>query len=150
MALRHCPVTFLFFMCGILKHLFFKSLDLPVDGHYFRKVADLYRSLQKDHREVVKRLIRARQEAGLRQEDVARKLGVTQSHVSDIEAGSRRIDLILLSTLSRIYKTPFLALVSSKAKLLSLRDTEAVLRKRNPKSSHAFMAGLRSLFKGLK
>jgi len=104
----------------------------------------------KDHRAVVKRLIRARLEAGLRQEDVAKKLGVTQSHVSDIEAGSRRIDVILLSALSRIYKIPFLALISSKVKLLSLQEAEAILRRRKPKSSPAFMAGLRSLFKSLK
>lgn len=104
----------------------------------------------KDHREVVRRLIRARLDAGLRQEDVARKLGVTQSHVSDIEAGSRRIDLILLSALSRIYKTPFLALISSKVKLLSLKEAEAILRRRKPKSCPAFMAGLKSLFRSLQ
>ncbi len=103
----------------------------------------------KDHKAVVKQLIQARIEAGLRQEDVAKKLGVTQSHISDIESGQRRIDLILLGALSKIYKSPFLFLVSSKIKLLNLKETEEIIKRQAPESRQSFISGLRILFKNL-
>jgi transcriptional regulator with XRE-family HTH domain len=39
-------------------------------------------------------LIKAREDAGLRQEDVARKLKRPQSFVSKVELGERRLDLV--------------------------------------------------------
>jgi len=39
-------------------------------------------------------LIRARQDAGLRQADVAKRLGQHQSYVSKVEAGERRLDVV--------------------------------------------------------
>lgn len=51
-------------------------------------------------------LVRAmRLEAGLTQSEVAERLGVTQSNVSDVERGSRRLDVIELRDLARICGT---------------------------------------------
>ena len=58
----------------------------------------------KEHRSLVERLKRARKEAGLDQEDVARLLGVTQSFISKIESGQRRIDIVQLKRFAKIYK----------------------------------------------
>ncbi|MFH1678552.1 MAG: helix-turn-helix transcriptional regulator [Candidatus Omnitrophota bacterium] len=58
----------------------------------------------KSHRNLVKQLINARKEAGLKQTDVAKRLGRTQSYISKIEAGQRRIDVIQLKELAEIYK----------------------------------------------
>ncbi|OGN32809.1 MAG: hypothetical protein A3I92_02560 [Candidatus Yanofskybacteria bacterium RIFCSPLOWO2_02_FULL_43_10b] len=60
----------------------------------------------KDHKYIVEQLKRARQEAGLGQIEVAKLLGKTQSHVSKVEAGQRRIDIIALKEFTRIYKKP--------------------------------------------
>lgn len=52
---------------------------------------------------VVLRLLRqARQEAGLTQVQLAKKLRQTQSFVSKIEVGDRRLDLVQLRTICRI------------------------------------------------
>jgi len=43
-------------------------------------------------------------ECGLNQVQVAKSLGTTQSHISKIEAGQRRLDVIQLSEFARLYK----------------------------------------------
>jgi transcriptional regulator with XRE-family HTH domain len=58
----------------------------------------------KSHKTLVAKLIEARKEQNLRQEDVAKLLRKTQSYVSKIEAGQRRIDIIQLKEFARIYK----------------------------------------------
>ncbi len=58
----------------------------------------------KEHRALVERLKKAQKEAGLNQEEVAKVLGVTQSYVSKIESGQRRIDIIQLKKFAKIYK----------------------------------------------
>ncbi len=60
----------------------------------------------KDHKYTVEQLKKARQEAGLDQAEVAKLLGRTQSHVSKVEAGQRRIDIVALKEFARIYKKP--------------------------------------------
>ncbi len=60
----------------------------------------------KDHKYIVEQLKKARKEAGLEQVEVAKLLGKTQSHVSKIESGQRRIDVIQLKEFSMIYKKP--------------------------------------------
>ncbi|MDI6820758.1 MAG: helix-turn-helix transcriptional regulator [Patescibacteria group bacterium] len=60
----------------------------------------------KDHRYIVERLKKARQEADLGQIKVARLLKKTQSYISKIEAGQRRIDIVSLKEFARIYKKP--------------------------------------------
>ena len=59
-----------------------------------------------DHKYTVERLKKARQEAGLDQAEVAKLLNKTQSHISKVEAGQRRIDIVALKELARIYKKP--------------------------------------------
>jgi transcriptional regulator with XRE-family HTH domain len=58
----------------------------------------------KDHKHIVEQLKRARQEAGLEQTEVAKLLGKTQSHISKVEAGQRRIDIVALKEFAKIYK----------------------------------------------
>jgi len=58
----------------------------------------------KDHKHTVEQLKKARLGAGLDQSEVAKLLGKTQSHVSKIEAGQRRLDVVQIKEFSRIYK----------------------------------------------
>lgn len=58
----------------------------------------------KEHKYLVERLKQARQEAGLDQKEVAKILKTTQSYVSKVEAGQRRIDVIQLKEFAKIYK----------------------------------------------
>jgi transcriptional regulator with XRE-family HTH domain len=58
----------------------------------------------KAHKELVGRLIKARKISKLNQAEVAKKLGRTQSYISKIEAGQRRIDVIQLNELAAVYK----------------------------------------------
>lgn len=58
----------------------------------------------KEHRNLVERLRKARKEKGLEQRDVGKLLGVSQSYVSKMESGQRRIDIVQLKAFARIYK----------------------------------------------
>ena len=61
----------------------------------------------EEHKYTIQRLITAREKANLKQEDVAKLLGKTQSFISKLESGQRRIDLVQLKTFAKIYKKPF-------------------------------------------
>lgn len=61
----------------------------------------------KEHKYTVEQLKKARQETGLDQAEVAEILGKTQSHVSRVEAGQRRIDVVALKEFAKIYKKDF-------------------------------------------
>ena len=58
----------------------------------------------KDHKYIVEQLKKARQEAGLEQEQVDKLLRKTQSYVSKIESGQRRIDVVTLKEFAKIYQ----------------------------------------------
>lgn len=58
------------------------------------------------YRRFLVRLRRARTEAGLTQQQVARRLDRPQSFVSKIETGERRVDVVELAELARLYKKP--------------------------------------------
>ena len=58
----------------------------------------------KEHKYLVEQLKKARVEAGLDQEKAAKLLGKTQSYISKIESGQRRIDIIQLKIFAKIYK----------------------------------------------
>lgn len=58
----------------------------------------------ESHKNLVNQLIKARKQAKLRQQDAARKLSRTQSYISKIESGQRRIDTVQLKELAAVYK----------------------------------------------
>lgn len=58
----------------------------------------------QSHKNLVKQLIRARKEAGLNQQEAAGKLGRTQSYISKLESGQRRVDVVQLRELAAVYK----------------------------------------------
>jgi len=58
----------------------------------------------KDHKFLTEQLKKARVEAGFDQEKAAELLGKTQSYISKIEAGQRRVDVIQLKEFARVYK----------------------------------------------
>lgn len=59
-----------------------------------------------EYREFLERLKAAREQAGLTQVEVAKKLRKPQSFVSKSESGERRIDPVELKHLARIYEKP--------------------------------------------
>lgn len=58
----------------------------------------------EDHRKMIANLKRARLEANMDQKLVAIKLHRSQSYISKIESGQRRVDLMQLKEFARIYK----------------------------------------------
>ena len=57
----------------------------------------------KEHKHLIERLIKARRESGLNQEQIAKLLKKTQSYISKIESGQRRIDVVQLKKFARAY-----------------------------------------------
>ena len=58
----------------------------------------------KHHKELIQKLKKARKDVKLEQTEVAKLLGKTQSYISKVEAGQRRIDIVQLKEFARIYK----------------------------------------------
>lgn len=58
----------------------------------------------KQYAYFVERLRKARMEAGLTQVQVAKKLGRPQSHISNVESGQQRVDVVELQTFAKLYK----------------------------------------------
>lgn len=58
----------------------------------------------KDHKTLIGKLKTAREDSGLDQAQVAKLLGKSQSHISKVEAGQRRIDVISLKEFARVYR----------------------------------------------
>jgi len=57
----------------------------------------------KEYAIFVERLRKAREEAGLTQVQVAKKLKRPQSHISNVESGQQRVDVVELQTFAKIY-----------------------------------------------
>ena len=57
----------------------------------------------KEYAVFVERLRKAREEAGLTQVQVAKKLKRPQSHVSNIESGQQRVDVVELQRFAKMY-----------------------------------------------
>jgi transcriptional regulator with XRE-family HTH domain len=62
----------------------------------------------EEHKYLVQQLKKAREQARLKQEDVAKILDVDQSFISRLEAGQYRIDIIQLKQFAQIYKKPLM------------------------------------------
>lgn len=58
----------------------------------------------KEYAYFVERLRKAHEEAGLTQVEVAKKLRRPQSHISNVESGQQRVDVVELQIFARIYK----------------------------------------------
>ncbi len=58
----------------------------------------------KEYADFVGKLKEARNEAGLRQIDVAKKLKRTQSYVSRVEVGEQRLDVLELQKFAKLYE----------------------------------------------
>ena len=58
----------------------------------------------KEHQILIEKIKKARCDAGLDQKQVAELLGTTQSNISKIESGQRRVDVLQLKELARVYK----------------------------------------------
>ena len=60
----------------------------------------------EDYESLVERLRKAREEAGLTQEEVAEVFGRPQSFLSKVESGERRIDPVELCHFAELYNKP--------------------------------------------
>lgn len=60
-------------------------------------------SYQRAYQAFLKRLIKARREAGLLQEEVSTQLGKSRTFLSKCELGERRLDIIELQRIAKIY-----------------------------------------------
>lgn len=60
----------------------------------------------RDYAAFRSRLVSARLEAGLSQQDVADRLGKPQSWISKNESGERRVDVVELAKLAKVLKRP--------------------------------------------
>lgn len=58
----------------------------------------------KEYAYFVEQLQKARLEAGLTQIQVAKKLKRPQSHISNIETGQQRVDVVELQRFAKMYK----------------------------------------------
>lgn len=66
-------------------------------------MVDFRKQTRAERVALASRLRDAREETGLSQRDVASTLGVTQSLVSDLESGQRRLDMAELKALAALY-----------------------------------------------
>lgn len=57
----------------------------------------------KEYKVFVERLKKARIEAGLTQVQAAKKLSRPQSHISNVETGQQRVDIVELKRFAKLY-----------------------------------------------
>jgi transcriptional regulator with XRE-family HTH domain len=55
---------------------------------------------------LAEKLRQAREYVGLKQEDVAKRLNIPRSALSNVEAGMRKVDALELSELAKLYQRP--------------------------------------------
>jgi transcriptional regulator with XRE-family HTH domain len=58
----------------------------------------------KEYAYFVERLRKARLESGFSQAQVAKKIGRPQSHISNIESGQQRVDVVELQRFAKLYR----------------------------------------------
>ena len=80
----------------------------------------MQKSIHSAHYAVfLKVLKKSREDAGLSQVQLARKIGETQTFVSKCERGERRIDVIELRTFCRAFGVPLKQFVSAMERAIS-------------------------------
>lgn len=89
------------------------------------------RTRSSSYRAFLSRLRAARDDMGLSQVDVARRLGKPQSYVSKCESGERRVDVVELAELARIYKKPLTFFVPERGTRPSATRTRTRSRKKS-------------------
>lgn len=58
----------------------------------------------KEYKAVLRKLKKSRKKSGLTQAEIAKTLGKPQSFMSKVENGERRLDIIELKHIARLYK----------------------------------------------
>jgi transcriptional regulator with XRE-family HTH domain len=76
----------------------------------------------KQYRVFLERLRKARVEANLTQAQLARRLGETQSFISKVERGERRLDVVELRVFCRALRVPFPAFTHDLDHALSVGE----------------------------
>jgi transcriptional regulator with XRE-family HTH domain len=66
----------------------------------------------EQYRRLLEALRKAREQAGLTQGEVAQRLDTYASFISKVEAGERRIDVVELAALCRVYGIKLVALLT--------------------------------------
>ncbi len=89
--------------------LFFRLTVKTYFGIFYNRIynytKDMANSIYlKEYKRVIERLKNARQESGLKQIEVAERLGKPQSYISKIEQGERRVDIAELKLIAQTYK----------------------------------------------
>lgn len=74
------------------------------------------------HQTLIRRLKQARKAAGLRQAQVAQRLGVPQSYVAKVEGGERRLEVLEFIRLARVLEIDPAQLVAEMAGVLLVED----------------------------
>jgi transcriptional regulator with XRE-family HTH domain len=67
----------------------------------------------REYKRLITALRQAREQAGLTQGEVADRLGTYASFVSKCESGERRLDVVELATLCRLYRIDLLEFLRS-------------------------------------
>lgn len=89
------------------------------------------KSIYRDEYVTLRRTIReVRKQAGFTQAQCAAALGRPQSFVSDVERGSRRLDLVQLRDLCRVTGTTLSAFVAKFEKELVVAESRKPKRKK--------------------
>jgi len=72
--------------------------------HIGYNISSMSRTIySKDHKHLIDKLKKARIELGFDQAEVAKKLKKSQSYVSKIESGQRRLDIVQMNEFAKIY-----------------------------------------------
>ena len=94
-----------------------------------RKTAKSLRS--PEHRTLCEMLLKSRRKAGLKQTDVAKRLGKPQSYVAKYEGGERRLDVVEFLQVSRAIgfdPSPFLKILQKSRELPTTHGTSVANR----------------------
>ncbi len=77
----------------------------------------------RDYRVFLRHLRQARERAGLTQEQLARRLGQTQSFVSKCERGERRLDIVEVRRICAALKIDFPRFIASVHRALTRNES---------------------------